>query len=316
MQRNALRLGWSHHLEPAAMRPGKMSPPMGGLFQVVGWPHHVRSVWSRRLMQVMAWPHHPRPTRKSRLRRLSQVMGWLLFLAAPRVAWAQNIPVPKITFGLDAAQNPQDVAMSLQIVLLMTVLSLAPSILAMMTSFTRIMVVLLFLRQALGTQQMPPNQVLAGLAMFLTFFTMGPVWDEINEKALQPYMKKEISLKEAYDETMGPLRGFMFKQTREKDIGLFVSVANLERPRTREDVPNRILIPAFIISEVKTAFQIGFLIYMPFIVIDMVVSSILLSMGMLFLPPVLISLPFKLMLFVLVDGWHLVITSLVKGFRM
>ncbi|MBI2891016.1 MAG: flagellar type III secretion system pore protein FliP [Nitrospirae bacterium] len=255
-------------------------------------------------------------TRKARPARIVTWAGGLLLLIVPAVVWAQAIPIPKITFGIDAAREPQEVALSLQVLILMTVLSLAPSILAMLTSFTRIMIVLLFLRQALGTQQMPPNQVLGGLALFLAFFTMGPVWDKINEHALQPYLNKEITLVEAYDETMGPLREFMFSQTREKDIALFINVSRGERPRTKEDVPNSVLIPAFIISELKTAFQIGFLIYMPFIVIDMVVSAILLSMGMMFLPPVLVSMPFKLMLFVLVDGWNLVITSLVKGLRV
>lgn len=251
------------------------------------------------------------------VKNMRRTAGWIvgiLVLAVPYVAWAQaTVPFPKITFGIDAAKDPQEVAVSLQILLLMTVLSLAPSILAMMTSFTRIMVVLLFLRQAMGTHQMPPNQILAGLALFLTLFTMSPVIDQINVNAFQPYLNKEISLADAYHEAMDPLRRFMFAQTREKDIALFVNVGGGERPKSRDEVPNKILIPAFMISEAKTAFQIGFLIYMPFLVIDMVVSSILLSMGMMFLPPVLVSLPFKLMLFVLVDGWNLIITSLVKG---
>jgi flagellar biosynthetic protein FliP len=202
----------------------------------------------------------------------------------------------------------------LQIFLLMTVLSLAPAILIMVTSFTRIVIVLSLLRKALGTMQMPPNQIMIGLALFLTFFIMAPVWHKINQSALQPYLDKEISHQKALQNAAVPLREFMFKQTREKDLSLFVDIAKLNRPKNIDDIPTSVLIPSFIISEVKTAFQIGLLLYVPFLIIDMVVASVLLSMGMMMLPPIMVSLPFKLMLFVLADGWYLLVGSLVKGF--
>jgi flagellar biosynthetic protein FliP len=184
----------------------------------------------------------------------------------------------------------------------------------MLTSFTRIVVVLSILRQAIGTHQMPPNQIVIGLALFLTFFIMNPVWQKINSQALQPYLEGKITPKQAVEKATQPLRDFMFKHTREKDLALFVDIANIKRPKNTAEVPTSILIPSFIISELKTAFQIGFLIYVPFLIIDMVVASVLLSMGMLMLPPIMISLPFKLMLFVLVDGWYLIVGSLVKSF--
>jgi flagellar biosynthetic protein FliP len=196
----------------------------------------------------------------------------------------------------------------------MTVLSLAPAILIMVTSFTRIVIVLSLLRKALGTMQMPPNQIMIGLALFLTFFIMAPVWHKINQSALQPYLDKEISHQKALQNAAVPLREFMFKQTREKDLSLFVDIAKLNRPKNIDDIPTSVLIPSFIISEVKTAFQIGLLLYVPFLIIDMVVASVLLSMGMMMLPPIMVSLPFKLMLFVLADGWYLLVGSLVKGF--
>ncbi len=211
--------------------------------------------------------------------------------------------------------QPQDVAASLQILALLTVLTLAPAILMLMTSFTRIVIVLSFTRQAIGTQMMPPNQVVVGLALFLTFFVMAPVAGEINTTALQPYSQGAITQQVALDRAQQPLRKFMFKQTRQKDLALFVSMAKMERPRRPDDIPTHVLIPAFIISELKTAFQIGFVIYLPFLVIDMVVASILMSMGMMMLPPVMISLPFKLILFVLVDGWHLLSRALVTSFQ-
>ena len=203
---------------------------------------------------------------------------------------------------------------TLQIFLLMTVLSLAPAILIMVTSFTRIVIVLSLLRRALGTMQMPPNQVMIGLAIFLTIFIMAPVWQQINQNSLQPYLDKKISNQEALQKAVVPLRDFMFKQTREKDLRLFVDIGKFERPKNVADIPISVLIPSFIISEVKTAFQIGLLLYVPFLIIDMVVASVLLSMGMMMLPPVMVSLPFKLMLFVLADGWYLLVGSLVKGF--
>ena len=233
----------------------------------------------------------------------------LLFLSAG-AAHAQ-LQVPQIPL----TDRPQDVAASLQILALLTVLTLAPAILMLMTSFTRIVIVLAFLRQAMGTQSMPPNQVVVGLALFLTFFVMAPVIGDINQTALQPYAQGAISQQVALDRAQQPLRKFMFKQTRQKDLALFVSMAKMERPRRPDDIPTHVLIPAFVISELKTAFQIGFVIYLPFLVIDMVVASILMSMGMMMLPPVMISLPFKLILFVLVDGWHLLSRALVSSFQ-
>ena len=211
--------------------------------------------------------------------------------------------------------SAQQVGTSLQILMLMTVLSLAPAILMLMTSFTRIIIVLSFVRNALGTQQLPPNQVIVGLALFLTYFIMVPTWTQINTNAVQPYMKNQITQTEALAKAEEPLRNFMFRQTREKDLELFVGLSKMERPKTYRDVPTHVLIPAFVISELKTAFQMGFAIFIPFIVIDMIVSSTLMSIGMLMLPPMMISLPFKLLLFVLVDGWHLVIESLVTSFK-
>ncbi len=223
-------------------------------------------------------------------------------------------PAPFISIGMDQAQEPGKMAVVLQIFLLMTILSLAPAILIMLTSFTRVVIVLSLLRRALGTMQMPPNQVIIGLALFLTFFIMTPVWHQINQSALQPFLDKRIDQQQALQNAAEPLREFMFKQTREKDLALFVAIAKVERPKDVNDIPTSVLIPSFIISEVKTAFQIGLLLYVPFLIIDMVVASVLLSMGMMMLPPIMISLPFKLMLFVLADGWNLLIGSLVKSF--
>lgn len=208
-----------------------------------------------------------------------------------------------------------DTTLSLQLFLILTILSLAPAILMTMTSFTRIIVVLGFLRNALGTQQLPPNQVLIGLALFLSVFIMAPTLQDVNSNALQPYLAKKISQEDALKRAEAPMRTFMFKQTREKDLALFVQLAKIQRPNTYKDVPTYVLVPAYIISELKTAFQIGFAIFLPFVVIDMIVASTLMSMGMLMLPPMLISLPFKILLFVMVDGWDLVVKSLVAGFH-
>ncbi len=221
---------------------------------------------------------------------------------------------PFFSVGVDKDKGPAEPTVVLHIFLLMTVLSLAPAILIMLTSFTRIVIVLSLLRQALGTNQMPPNQVMVGLTLFLTFFIMTPVWQQVNQDALQPYLDKTIDHQQAFANAAKPLKEFMMKQTREKDLALFFDIAELGRPRTIEDVPTKVLIPSFIISEVKTAFQIGLLLYVPFLIIDMVVASVLLSMGMMMLPPIMISLPFKLMLFVLADGWYLLVGSLVKSF--
>jgi len=227
---------------------------------------------------------------------------------------AQSIPLPTITLGVGETDQPEKVAVLLQILFLLTVLSLAPAILIMLTSFTRIVVVLSFLRQAMGTQRMPPNQIIIGLALFLTFFIMSPVWHQINNEALQPFLSNEIDYKDALNVASEPLCEFMLKQTREKDLALFVNISKAKRPKNPSEVPITTIIPSFIISELKTAFQIGFMIYIPFLIIDMVVASILLAMGMMMLPPIMISLPFKLMLFVLVDGWYLIMGSLVKSF--
>ncbi|OCA83825.1 flagellar type III secretion system pore protein FliP [Pseudobacillus wudalianchiensis] len=210
--------------------------------------------------------------------------------------------------------SPDNVSASVKLFLLLTVLSIAPSILIMMTCFTRIIIVLSFVRSALATQQMPPTQVLLGLALFLTFFIMAPVFQQINDEALTPLFNEEINLEQAYDKASVPLKEFMSEQTRQKDLELFLNYSGAERPKTVEDIPLASLVPAFALSEIKTAFQIGFMVFIPFLVIDMVVASILMSMGMMMLPPVMISLPFKILLFVLVDGWYLVIQSLLKSF--
>ncbi len=230
-----------------------------------------------------------------------------------RDAFAQT-PLPGINLQVGRANTPQEVATSLQILVILTVLTLAPAILIMTTSFTRIIIVLGFLRQALGTQQSPPNQVLIGLALFLTFFIMQPVWTEVNQTALQPYLDKKLSQSQALDRAAQPLKRFMQKFIREKDLEMFVRVSKIAPPRTIDDVPFHVIVPAFITSELKSAFQIGFLLYMPFLVVDLVVSSVLMAMGMMMLPPVMISLPLKLMLFVLVDGWNLIVGALVESF--
>jgi flagellar biosynthetic protein FliP len=211
--------------------------------------------------------------------------------------------------------SPENVSLSVKLLLLLTVLSLAPSILILMTCFTRIIIVLSFVRTALGTQQMPPNQVLVGLALFLTFFIMTPVFQQVNKEALIPLFKNEINLEEAYDRASVPFKDFMSRYTREKDLDLFLQYSNAKRPKSIEDIPLTALVPAFAISELKTAFQMGFMLFIPFLVIDMVVSSVLMSMGMMMLPPIMISLPFKILLFVLVDGWHLVIESLLQSYK-
>ncbi|KUK09865.1 MAG: Flagellar biosynthesis/type III secretory pathway protein [Caldanaerobacter subterraneus] len=215
---------------------------------------------------------------------------------------------------VSSVTSPSNLSTSLQIVLLLTVLTLAPSILIMMTSFTRIVIVLAFLRNALGLQQMPPNQVLIGLALFLTFYIMAPVGYDINNNAIKPYVEGQINQYEAYERAIKPLKSFMLRQTRQNDLALFVNLAKIKADKV-EDLPMRVVIPAFIISELKTAFEIGFIIYIPFLVIDIIVASVLMSMGMFMLPPVLISLPFKVLLFILVDGWNLVVKSLILGFR-
>lgn len=240
-----------------------------------------------------------------------------MVLAGTAVFAQQNVtmPIPKVTFDIEEARNPKDVALSLQVLFLLTILTLAPAIAMMMTSFTRVVIVLDFVRRALSLQQMPPTQVITGLAIFLTFFIMAPTFNEINDKALQPYLAGSISNQQFMDRSMTPLRAFMFRQTRQKDIALFVELAKIEKPKVQADVPSYCLIPAFMISELRKSFEMGIAIFIPFIVIDMIISSALMAMGMVMLPPVMISLPFKLMLFVLVDGWNLIVYQLVKSFR-
>ncbi|MFF2482638.1 flagellar type III secretion system pore protein FliP [Paenibacillus sp. NPDC058071] len=233
----------------------------------------------------------------------------LLFLPH---AYAEPLPNVEINIG-DGAEGSG--TSTLSILLLITVLSIAPAILVLMTSFTRIVVVLGFVRTSIGTQQMPPNQVLIGLALFLTFFIMAPTFSQVNEVALQPYMKGEISQTEAFEKAAVPMKKFMFSHTREKDLLLFMNYTKTEKPETYEDIPLTVLVPAYAISELKTAFQMGFMIFIPFLVIDMIVSSTLMAMGMMMLPPVMISLPFKLLLFVLVDGWYLIVKSLLLSFN-
>ena len=230
------------------------------------------------------------------------------------VAGAEPI-IPRINLEVGTAENPQEVSSALQVIALLTVVTIVPGILLMTTSFMRIVVVIGFLRNALSTQNVPPNQVVLGLAMFLTFYIMSPYWSQANEQGIQPYLAGEISQEEALEKTVAPIREFMFRQTRESDLALFVNLAEAERPATQDDVSTFVLIPAFIISELKTGFQIGFMIYVPFIVIDMIVATTLMSMGMMMLPPVMISLPFKILLFVMIDGWHLLINSIIVSFR-
>ncbi|QAR32390.1 flagellar biosynthetic protein FliP [Geovibrio thiophilus] len=236
-------------------------------------------------------------------------------LLAPLGAIAADpIPFPAFRFGLEAAQNPDDVAITLQIIFFITIVTLAPSILILMTSFTRILIVFSFLRTAMGTQQMPPNQVLVGLALFLTFFIMTPVFNQAYEKGLQPYFAEEMGFAEMLTEAKKPFREFMLKNTRKKDMRMFIDIAGGEKPKTVDDIPDFVLLSSFVVSELQTAFQMGFLLFLPFLIIDFVVASVLLSMGMMMLPPVMISVPFKILLFVLVDGWGLIVSSLIKSF--
>ena len=223
--------------------------------------------------------------------------------------------VPKLQLNLSQTDDPNAVVPAIKIVSILTVLSIAPAILLMMTSFTRILVVLSFLKQAIGTNSMPPNQVVLGLSLFLTMFTMAPVWGPINDRVITPLSQNAITQERALEEIIKPVRKFMLAETREADLGLFMNLSKLPKPATQNDIPMSVLIPSFMISELKTAFQIGFLIYIPFLVIDMVVSAILMAMGMMMLPPTVVSLPFKLVLFVLVDGWSLIVGARVKSFH-
>lgn len=257
-----------------------------------------------------------------RWRRTLPILLLLVAVAVPAIA-QQPPPSPtsslgdQVIGGVEDAVGSNNISTTLLIVFIVTVITLAPAILVMTTSFTRIIVVLGFLRQALATQQTPPNQVLIGLALFLTGFIMYPTYVAVNDQAIQPYIRGEFTEpQEAFDAALGPVRDFMFRQARPKDIKMFLDVAQLPRPDTEADVPTHVLIPAFVISELTTAFMIGFLIYIPFLIIDMVVASTLMAMGMMMLPPIFVSLPFKIIMFVLVDGWYLLVGSLTRSFDM
>ncbi|HHU69139.1 MAG TPA: flagellar type III secretion system pore protein FliP [Thermoanaerobacterales bacterium] len=233
----------------------------------------------------------------------------------PQNAHAKAIPLPNLNIDIGTSEDPEDVVSSIQILLLLTILALAPAILITMTSFTRIAVVLSFMRNALATQQTPPNQVLISLALFLTLFIMLPVFTQINEQSVQPYLAGDISQEDALKNALAPLRSFMLRQTREKDLALFINYADIDVIESYDDIPTSVIIPSFIISELKTAFQIGFVLFIPFLVIDMIVACTLMAMGMLMLPPVMISLPFKLLLFIMVDGWNLLANSIILSFK-
>ncbi len=240
----------------------------------------------------------------------------MLFSLTSYAATAADSVLPNLALTLSGGETEQEgVSILLEILFVLTILSLAPAIVLMMTSFTRIIIVFSFLRQAMGIQQLPPTQVLASLAIFMTAIIMYPVGKQINDNALQPYLNQQINLVQALDLAQGPIRTFMFSHTREKDISLFYSIAQMDRPNTLDEVPTVMLVAAFMISELKTAFSIGFLIYIPFLIVDMCVSSILMAMGMMMLPPATISLPFKLLLFIVVDGWHLLIGEVIQTFR-
>lgn len=227
---------------------------------------------------------------------------------------AQSVALPKVGIDIGTSDSPEDVSQTLQILALMTILSLAPAIMIMTTSYLRLIIVFNFLRQAMGTMQMPPNQLMAGLALFITFFIMSPTFIEVHDNALQPYMDGEMTLDSAYAKGIEPIRGFMLRNVRSEDLQLFIGFANIDQPETPADLPTHILIPAFVISELRAGFVIGFFLFLPFLMIDMIVASVLMSMGMMMLPPILISLPFKILLFVLVDGWNLIVGSLVRSF--
>jgi flagellar biosynthetic protein FliP len=244
----------------------------------------------------------------------------VLFLAALLVI-AMIIPaqlsaqgIPKVSLAIDDSGSPQDFSATMKILIAMTVLALVPTILVMVTSFVRIIIVMMMTRQAMGTNQMPPSQVLMGMALILTIFVMAPVFNQVYNGAVKPYIDGELDQEQAYKIGIEPIREFMFKQTREQDIEMFASFAQIEKPQTRDDLPTYVLIPSFMVSELRTAFQIAFVIFIPFLVIDMVVASVLMSMGMMMLPPIMVALPFKILLFVMVDGWYLIIQSLVQSF--
>jgi len=250
-----------------------------------------------------------------RFTTLLVVASLLLGVASTANAAEGDAALPfKVTLGVDRSDSPKDVAATLQILLFFALLSVLPAILLTMTSFTRVIIVLSFVRRAISMQQLPPNQVLVGLSLFMTLFIMAPVWQRVNSEAIEPYRNGEATQKQAFERGLEPFRQFMLKQARKNDVALFAGLARIPKPKTARDIPFHVLLPAFVTSELKTAFQMGFVIFLPFLVIDMVVSSVLTAMGMFMLPPIVVSVPFKILLFVLVDGWHLVIRSLATSF--
>ena len=252
---------------------------------------------------------------KSNRLALSLIVGVALYLITVSLVDAST-KIPTLEVNLKDTDSPESMIPAIKIVAILTILSVAPAILLMMTSFTRILVVLSFTRQALGTQTMPPNQVILGLSLFLTMFTMSPLWKVIDQNALTPYIEKKIGQEQAITELMKPVRKFMVAETRKSDLKMLYSLTNEPRPATPNDIPLSILMPSFMISELKTAFQMGFMVYLPFLIIDMVISSVLMAMGMMMLPPTVVSLPFKLVLFVLADGWSMIVNSLVRSFHI
>ncbi|HIQ36988.1 MAG TPA: flagellar biosynthesis protein FliP [Desulfocapsa sulfexigens] len=251
--------------------------------------------------------------KSSTLQSLLPLLIAISILFIPAISFAVNVPT--ISFGIENAENPEQVSTGLQILFLLTILSIAPAILLMTTCFTRIVIVLGFVRMAMGTQNMPPTQIIIGLSLFLSFFIMAPTINRINDDALQPYLAEEINQQDALSKAVEPMRDFMFSQVMESELAMLSDITMNNEPYDKNDIPTMTLIPAFMLSELKRAFQMGFMIYVPFLVIDMIVASILMSMGMMMLPPVIISMPFKLLLFVLVDGWALVAGSLIKSFQ-
>ena len=259
------------------------------------------------------------PARRRWKLRTGSALLWIACAAgallAPLPAMAQEAASPSLVVSLPGLDGPEEIAPALELLALLTVVSIAPSILLMMTCFTRVVIVLAFVRQAIGVQHLPPNQVLVGLALFVTLFVMAPLGDQIKSQAYDPYVSGEISLDEAGEKGLAPLRNFLLSHTRESDLDLFLSMSESEEATAIDDVPTATLLPAFLISELRTAFQIGFMVFLPFLVIDLVISSMLISMGMIVLPPIVVALPFKIMLFVLADGWNLILGSVVSSLR-
>ena len=255
------------------------------------------------------------------MKRKITVLALIILITCASLSFGQQaggqsgtLTLPKIGINVGTTSNPGDISVTLQLLLLLTVLSLAPSIMIMTTAYLRIIIVFHFLKTALGTPEMPPSQLIAGVALFLTFFIMAPTWSKVNDVALKPLMHGQITAEDAYDKGIQPVREFMFRNVRNEDLELFLGLANLNRPNDKKDVPTYVLIPAFVLSELRAGFIIGFFLFIPFLMIDMIVSSSLMSMGMMMLPPTLVSIPFKILLFILIDGWHLIVGSLVRSF--